>query len=79
MTGEVSHLHGIVQLDVSGMKCGGCAASVDTLLQKQPGVIQVTIDFPAKHARLVVDDKSFDEPKTLEVLTAAGYPSQITK
>jgi len=75
MTETNSATEGEIHFSVPGMKCGGCAGAVDRVLRRQPGVRDLTIDVPGKKASLVVDPKVFDQGKTLQALTEAGYPS----
>lgn len=45
----------IVTLEVGGMTCGGCAATVQTQLAKVPGVSTVEVRFPQHRAYIVCD------------------------
>ena len=39
-----------IELTVSGMSCGGCAASLQKALLAQPAVTTVTVDFASSKA-----------------------------
>lgn len=71
--------HQIV-LQIKGMSCEGCAATVQQALRKVPGVSQVHVDY--KHSEAVVN---FDpccpaKPETLiQAVEEAGYTAQLTK
>ena len=44
----------VVLLDVEGMKCGGCSATVKRILQQQPGVSSASVNLLTKIAALQV-------------------------
>lgn len=63
----------IIEVQVNGMTCGSCVASVTRTLQKVPGVTEVTVDLRSARARAVVQDAAHALPAMLGALEAAGY------
>ena len=60
-------------LDVSGMTCGGCARSVEKIIQKQDSASKVTVDLATGR---VEADTSADVAALAAALTAAGFPAK---
>ena len=44
-----------VELNVSGMTCGSCAARVQKTLGRQPGVARADVNFATERASVVFD------------------------
>ncbi|MEH0075387.1 heavy metal-associated domain-containing protein [Pannonibacter sp. Pt2] len=65
-----------LMLDVSGMTCGGCAASVQRLLTGMDGVADASVDLAAKSATLTVT-KDVPVPDMIAVLENAGFSAQL--
>lgn len=64
-----------VELRVAGMACGGCAATVRTLLRDAPGVHDASVDRVAGIARLRVDAAVTGTEALARRLTEAGFPA----
>jgi copper chaperone len=62
-----------LKLDVSGMTCGGCARSVEKIIQKQDGASKVTVDLASGR---VEAETSADVAAIAAALTAAGFPAK---
>ncbi|WP_186424321.1 heavy-metal-associated domain-containing protein [Pannonibacter sp. I15F10I1] len=65
-----------LMLDVSGMTCGGCAASVQRLLTGVDGVSAASVDLAAKSAAVTVT-KNVPVPELVAVLENAGFPARL--
>jgi copper chaperone CopZ len=37
--------------DLEGMTCASCAARIERVLRRQPGVVDAVVNFPAERAR----------------------------
>ena len=62
-----------LQLDVSGMTCGGCARSVEKIIQKQDAASKVTVDLASGR----VEAETTGDPAVIAAaLTAAGFPAK---
>ena len=62
----------ILNLSVTGMTCGSCAARVEKGLTQHPGVTDVTVNFATGHVRLTADE-TVTEQSLAETVTKAGY------
>ncbi|HNR42713.1 MAG TPA: heavy metal translocating P-type ATPase [Bacteroidales bacterium] len=61
------------QYPVTGMSCASCSANVETMLGKQPGVLNVFVNL-ASEAATVEFDSSMVRPEDLKaVVTSIGY------
>lgn len=70
---------GELHFSVPGMKCGGCAGAIDQVVRRQTGIRDLKIDVATKEVKLSVDPKTFDQSKTLQALSDAGYPAQAIR
>jgi copper chaperone len=62
-----------LKLDVSNMTCGGCARSVEKIIQKQDSTSKVTVDLASGR---VEAQTSADAGAIAAALTAAGFPAK---
>lgn len=60
-------------LDVSNMTCGGCARSVEKIIQKADAAAKVSVDLPTGR---VEAETSADAAAIAAALTAAGFPAK---
>jgi copper chaperone len=60
-------------LNVTGMTCGGCVASVKRALSDLPGVARVQVSLPQKQVEVQFDDGKVGIRAMREALQAAGY------
>ena len=56
MATETVDTHRVLDVDITGMTCGSCAARVQKTLNRQPGVTTADVNFATGRARLDVDD-----------------------
>lgn len=63
-----------VELDVDGIKCGGCARKVDAALRGVEGVEAVEVDVESGRTRV---SGRAPAPSLVSALDAAGYPSRL--
>jgi Cu2+-exporting ATPase len=60
-------------IPVTGMSCASCAASVESTLQSQPGILKASVNF-ANASALVEYDPEFTRPTALKTaIQAIGY------
>ena len=59
--------------DVRGMTCGSCAARVQRVLGKQPGVAEAEVNFATGKARVVPDDGELDVEALCKAVEKIGY------
>lgn len=61
-----------VILNVTGMKCEGCARNVESALKEVSGVRRAEVTLEEESARLVLDDQ-VRERDLVEAVERAGY------
>lgn len=64
-----------IELQVDGMSCQKCVASVQALLEQQAGVSAVVVDLNAKLATVSADDR-FDRQAAINAINDAGFNAQ---
>jgi copper chaperone CopZ len=70
----------IVTLEVGGMTCGGCAATVQSRLAKVAGVSTVEVRYPQRRAYVVCDPAVADTALTAAVQRAGpGFLGTVVK
>jgi copper chaperone CopZ len=62
-----------VRLKIEGMHCDGCAANVQSLLERQAGVKKATASYTDKEARVLYDPGAVNEDQVAGVVERAGY------
>ena len=60
-------------LNVTGMTCGGCVASVKKALSALPGVENVEVSLPKHEAEVRFDESKLAVDKMRGALVGAGY------
>ena len=63
----------MIQFDIPGMTCGGCARSLTKAIHSIDADARVVPDIPA---RRVTIESSHDRAKFVEAIRAAGYDMQ---
>ncbi|MCX9107357.1 heavy-metal-associated domain-containing protein [Aeromonas veronii] len=59
-----------IELTVSGMSCGGCAASLQKALQAQPAITTATVDFASSKA---VIESDLSKAELIALIEAKGF------
>ena len=62
-----------VTLNVDGMHCGNCAASIEKKLKATEGVQEVKVDFDKKEAWVKYDDEKLTVEKIQEAINSTGF------
>jgi len=62
-----------VTFKVEGMRCAGCAATIQALLERNAGVRRASADFDAREAKVLYDPASVSENDLTAVIQKAGY------
>ena len=65
-----------VKLDIEGMTCGSCAASVKSALEKVDGIRNVQISFEQKGGTVEFDPTKLNEKKIIEVVNETGFKAR---
>lgn len=58
---------------IEGMRCAGCARTIEARLQSEPGVIQAEVVHSTGMARLLVDPQVTHLDTLVGLLEQAGY------
>ena len=58
---------------IEGMHCDGCALTVKTLVEKEPGVKAVMVSFKESEARVLYDSKATSEDRLVATIQRPGY------
>src|ERR1700728_2025080 len=66
----------IVELDVSGMTCGSCAARVQRALGEQPGVSEALVNYATARATVESEDGALDAEQLVVAVKSAGYDAK---
>ena len=66
-----------VTFSLSGMHCASCAALIERLLIKTPGVVRATVNFAAEKATVFFDGASTSPAELIEAVQKAGYNAQV--
>ncbi|MCI0460162.1 MAG: copper ion binding protein, partial [Gemmataceae bacterium] len=70
----------IYRLELSGMTCEGCAATVQQALRKVPGVARVEVNYPQAEAVVTAQSGSALQPEELlRAVQDAGYSAKLKK
>lgn len=62
-----------MEVPVSGMSCGGCAATVQQALEALTGVVAAKVSHAEAKAQIDFDPASVSVPQLLESILKAGY------
>jgi cation-transporting ATPase V/Cu+-exporting ATPase len=66
---EYEHL----ELDVSGMTCGSCAARVQRTLSREPGVADALVNYATGRATIELEPGTHDGERLIAAVRKAGY------
>ena len=58
---------------IEGMHCDGCASTIKTLLDRQPGVQMATVSFAERRARILYDPNATDEDRLVAAIEKPGF------
>ena len=66
-----------IQLNISGMKCGGCVNTVENILKNSDGVENVSVNLLTESAYFEINKTVSNIDQVLENLKQSGFPSKI--
>ncbi len=66
-----------IQLNVTGMKCGGCVSTVEKILNNSDGIENVSVNLLTESAYFDITQKHIEIESVLENLKENGFPSKI--
>ncbi len=62
-----------VTFKVEGMHCGGCAETIQALLERSAGVQKAATSFDQGEARVLYESKAVTEEQLVAVIEKAGF------
>lgn len=62
-----------IVLKIGGMHCEGCAETIKTLLEREPGVRMAEVTFKQGAARILYDPNTINEDRLARLIEEAGY------
>jgi Cu+-exporting ATPase len=62
-----------IDLDITGMTCGSCAARVQRALSRQPGVTEALVNYATGRASVELQPASLDMQALVSAVEQAGY------
>jgi cation-transporting ATPase V len=65
--------HEVMELDVSGMTCGSCAARVQRTLARQPGVTEALVNYATGRATVELEPGALDVEQLVTAVEGVGY------
>jgi len=66
-----------IQLNISGMKCGGCVQTVERIIKDSEGTKNVTVNLLTESAYFDIKNNNLDINEILDNLSNHGFPSKI--
>ena len=58
------------------IECGGCAASIKTALEREPGIRQVQVSVPEKMVTVDFDNTTICGARIAGILDDIGFPTE---
>jgi len=66
-----------IQLNINGMKCGGCVNTVENILKNSDGIENVSVNLLTESAYFEITQKHIEIEAVLKNLKENGFPSKI--
>ena len=66
-----------IQLNINGMKCGGCVNTVENILKNSDGVENVSVNLLTESAYFEINKAVSNIDQILENLKQSGFPSKV--
>ena len=58
---------------IEGMHCDGCAATIKTVLEREPGVQMAAVSFAEGQARVLYDPQAIAEERLVAMIEKPGF------
>lgn len=58
---------------IEGMNCDGCAETIRSLIEKEPGVRMASVSFDERAARVLYDPESVQESRLIDLIQKPGF------
>ena len=66
-----------IQLNINGMKCGGCVNTVEKILNNSDGIENVSVNLLTESAYFEINNSYLNIDKVLADLKENGFPAKI--
>jgi mercuric ion binding protein len=66
-----------ITIQIQGMNCGSCVASIEKVLTKVQGVAKSTVNLAQANAIISFDDSKTSAEKLVEAIENAGFDANI--
>ncbi len=66
-----------VTFKIQGMHCGGCARTIQALLERATGVKSATVTFESGEARVIFDPVLIDAQRLVALIEQPGYQATV--
>ncbi len=60
-------------LKIEGMRCGGCAQTIKTLVEQEQGVKAVAVSHEEAEARVLYDPQTTDQDRIIATIQKPGF------
>lgn len=68
---------GIVKLNISGMHCSACSASIQKNLQKIPAISKIKINAISGRAKIAYESEKISSQEIADLITSYGFPASL--
>lgn len=58
---------------IDGMNCDGCAQTIQSMIEKEPGVRMASVSFNERAARILYDPQSVQESRLVDLIQKPGF------
>ena len=58
---------------IEGMQCEGCAQTIRSLVEREPGVKSTNVSFADREARILVDAQATSEERLTAAIQSPGF------
>lgn len=62
-----------VTFTIAGMHCDGCAQTIKTLVEREPGVQMASVSFATCEARILYDPQTAGEERLIAAIERPGF------
>ncbi|MGH7719881.1 MAG: cation transporter [Gemmatimonadaceae bacterium] len=66
-----------IRIPVTGMTCAACQARVQRTLQKEPGVVDASVNLMMKSAAITFDPTAVTPERLVEAIRDTGYGAEL--
>lgn len=65
------------RFSIQGMTCANCAARIERMLNKQPGIDQATVNFATEKATVIYDNQQLSPENVQKIIENIGYGAML--